>query len=309
MIASAPGKVILFGEHAVVYGRHAIVTAINRRCYSSVTKDDNFSISSSIAITGLDYETHPYVSHAIRRFMEFKEIKGANIKIRSDIPVSSGLGSSAAVTVSVLKALNGEFDAGLRNEEIYEIAKNVELDVQGKASGTDPFISTFGGAWLIPDRKRFEIDGLGIMVMDTKESSVTSEMVKGVVKLKEAYSNIIDGIFDVIDSISLQSVSYLKNRDWSGLSVLININQCLLKSIGVSTIGIDKSIVELAEIGIHAKITGAGGGGCLISLGGREDISEKMRLLKSRIANGSELLLDLDTFMVEPESEGVRIEE
>ncbi|HID44060.1 MAG TPA: mevalonate kinase, partial [Archaeoglobaceae archaeon] len=174
MIASAPGKVILFGEHAVVYGRHAIVTAINRRCYADVKKSSKFSISSSIATTGLDFEKHPYVSFALKRFMEFKQIMGAEIKIRSDIPISSGLGSSAAVTISVLKALDAEFEAGLSDEVIYEVARKVELDVQGRASGTDPFISTYGGSWLIPEREQFEIRDLGILVIDSQQYSVTS---------------------------------------------------------------------------------------------------------------------------------------
>lgn len=312
MIASAPGKVILFGEHAVVYGRHAIVTAINKRCYSSVTKADGFSVSSSIAVTGLDYNKHPYVSHAVRRFIEIKDIKGASIKIDSEIPVSSGLGSSAAVTVSVLKALDAEFDAGLKDEDIFEISKMVELDVQGKASGTDPFISTFGGSWLIPDKIRFNVEGLGIMVMDTGMSSVTSDMVRMVAEMKDKYSDIINGIFDSIDAISLSAVSLLKNNDWSGLSKLVWVNQCLLKAIGVSTELIDELTGEIEKIGIRAKITGAGGGGCLISLGNKEEVLEKLALFEEKIRAGnsdSNMLSNLNTFIVEPEIEGVRIEE
>jgi mevalonate kinase len=294
MIASAPGKVILFGEHAVVYGRHAVVTAINRRCYADVKKSSGFRISSPIAVTGIDYEKHPYVSHAFRRFMEFRSINGAEIEIRSEIPVSSGLGSSSAVTVAVLKALDAEFEAGLSNEDIYEIAKEVELDVQGKASGTDPFLSTYGKAWLIPERKNFKMENLKILVVNSEQSSITSEMVLKVARLREDYPDMIDKIFDAIDLISLESIKYLERMDVNAISKLIFINQCLLRAIGVSTRKIDSLVEELSCFGIKAKITGAGGGGCVIGVGDEESIQN---VLKNHPA-----------FLVEPEMEGARLE-
>jgi len=295
MIASAPGKVILFGEHAVVYGRHAVVTAINRRCYADVKKSNNIRISSSIAVTGLDFKKHPYVSFALKRFMDIKKIPGAEIKIESEVPISSGLGSSAAVTVAVLKALDAEFEARLNNEDIYEIARNVELDVQGKASGTDPFISTYGGTWLIPEKERFEIENLRILVVDSQQSSITSEMVSKVAELKEKYPEIIDRIFDAIDAISLKSMEFLKKSEIYKIPTMVSINQSLLRAIGVSTKEIDLLITTLSEKGITAKITGAGGGGCIIGFGDDNAIKNALKEYRS--------------FIVEPETEGVRIEE
>jgi mevalonate kinase len=294
MIASAPGKVILFGEHAVVYGRHAVVTAINRRCYADVKKSSEIRIRSSIATTELDFDKHPYVSFAIKRFMSFSPISGVEIKIRSKIPVSSGLGSSAAVTVSVLKALDAEFEAGLTNEDIYEIARKVELDVQGRASGTDPFISTYGGSWLIPERKKIGVDNLRILIIDSQQSSVTSEMVSKVAKLRERYPEIIEDIFDAIDSISLRSIDSLEKKDFSKISDMVFINQCLLRSISISNERIDELISRLSRDGITAKITGAGGGGCLIGFGSDEAIAS--------------VLDNYPAFAVEPELEGVKIE-
>lgn len=294
MIASAPGKIILFGEHAVVYGKHAVVTAINRRCYADVRKSDRIRISSSIAVTGLDFDKHPYISFALKRFMDIKPFQGVEVKIRSEVPISSGLGSSAAVTVSVLKALDAEFEAGLCNEDIYEIAKKVELDVQGRASGTDPFISTYGGAWLIPERERFEVGNLKILVVDSQQSSVTSEMVSRVAELKKKYPEIVDRIFDAIDALSLKSIEYLKKSEFDRLNAMVFINQSLLRAIGVSTEKIDLLVSELSMEGITAKITGAGGGGCMIGFGNEEAIKNALKRYVS--------------FLVEPEMEGVRIE-
>lgn len=295
MIASAPGKVILFGEHAVVYGRHAVVTAINRRCHAEVKKSSDFRIRSRIGVSGLDFKKHPYISYAVKRFKGFRSVEGAEIKIESEIPVGSGLGSSSAVTVSVLKALDAEFEGGLSDEEIFEIARNVELDVQGRGSGTDPYISTYGGAWLIPDKKNFAIGDLRFVVVDSQQSSSTRKMVSRVAHLREEYPRIIDAVFDVIDNISISSVECLQDKDLKALSKLIHLNKCMLDSIYVSTEIIDLLIQNLSQLGVTAKITGAGGGGCVVGIGDEDAIKR--------------VLEEFPAFLLEPEKEGVRIEE
>lgn len=264
MIASAPGKVILFGEHAVVYGRHAVVSAINLRCYAKAEKHEKIIIESPLGRTNLDFNIHPYVSHAIMRFSEIKPLKGVYIKIWSEIPIASGLGSSSAVTVSVLKALDLLFETDLSKDEIFEIARKVELDVQGIGSGIDPFISTFGGTWLIPDRKKLDCK-IDLTVINTGKKSITSDMVRRVAKLKERYGEVVERIFDVIDSIALRSASALNNVD--ELSFLIRTNHLLLRALGVSCEEIECIIEKLEKIGVPAKITGAGGGGCVLALG------------------------------------------
>lgn len=295
MIASAPGKVILFGEHAVVYGRHAVVTAINRRCYAEVKKSNVFHIRSKIGTSALDFKKHPYISYAVKRFREFRSVEGADITIDSEIPVGSGLGSSSAVTVSTLKALDAEFEGGLSDEDIYEIARNVELDVQGKGSGTDPYISTYGGAWLIPDKRDFTISGLQFMVVDSQQSSSTRKMVSRVARLRDEYPGVIDAVFDVIDNISISSVEYLQNKDLKALTKLIHLNQCMLNSIDVSTEIIDLLIQNLSRSGVTAKITGAGGGGCVVGVGNENAIQESLK--------------EYPAFLLEPEMEGARIED
>ena len=295
VLASAPAKIILFGEHAVVYKRHAVVTAINLRCYAEAKKSNEIKIVSPLGVTGLDFDVHPYVSYAIKRFSEVKPINGVEIKIDSEIPIASGLGSSAAVTVAVLKALDGEFDAGLSDEEIYELARKVELDVQGIGSGTDPFISTFGGAWLIPEREPVEIGKIRLLVVNTGESSITAEMVRKVAELRERHPDIIERIFDAIDAIAIKSVKALEDLDLDMLSELVFLNQCMLKAIGVSTAKIDEIVERLAGFGISAKLTGAGGGGCVKGLGNDDALQ-----VASEEVGG---------FLVEAGAEGARFEE
>ncbi len=292
MKASAPAKVILFGEHAVVYGRHAVVTAIDLRCYAEAKKSDEIRIISQLGVTGLDFEVHPYVSYAIKRFCEVTPIRGVEVRIDSEIPIASGLGSSAAVTVAVLKALDGEFEAGLSDEDIFELARKVELDVQGIGSGTDPFIATFGGAWLIPERKPIRIGDLELLVVDTGKSSITAEMVRRVAELRKRYPEVVERVFDAIDAIALKSVEALEKEDMNVLSDLFFLNQCMLKAIGVSTEDIDVLIEKLRKLGVSAKITGAGGGGCVIGIGSVD-----------------KALKELGGFLVKTGAEGVRFED
>jgi len=294
MRASAPAKIILFGEHAVVYRRHAVVTAINLRCYAEAKKSSEIKIISPLGVTGLDFDVHPYVSYAIKRFSEVKQINGVEIRIESEIPIASGLGSSAAVTVAVLKALDGEFEAGLSNEDIFELARKVELDVQGIGSGTDPFIATFGGAWLIPDRKSIKVDRVRLLVINTGESSITAEMVRKVAELRKRHPEIIERIFDVIDAIALKSIEPLEKGDIKTISELFFLNQCMLKALGVSTRKIDETVERLAELGVSAKLTGAGGGGCVIGIGDDKSVKRVAEVL-----NG---------FLVEIGAEGVIFE-
>lgn len=283
MIASAPGKIILFGEHSVVYGRHALVSAINLRCWVEAKKSDEFRIISPLGKTGLDFQVHPYISFSLKRFSQFKKIDGAEIIVKSGIPIASGLGSSAAVTVATLKALSEEFEVGLDDEEIFETAKRVEIDVQGKASGIDPFISTFGGSWLFPEKRKVELP-FQFFVIRLWERS-TKAMVEKVSNLRQRYPDVLERIFDAIDAIALRA----PNCDPGDFEELIYINQSLLRAIGVSTPEIDEIVSKLEKEGFKVKLTGAGGGGCIFGI------------YKDKKPDGS--------LVVKPEKEGVRIED
>ncbi|MCS7143762.1 MAG: mevalonate kinase [Archaeoglobaceae archaeon] len=283
MIASAPGKIILFGEHSVVYGRHALVSAINLRCRVEVKRSDKFRIISPLGATGLDFEVHPYISFAIKRFFEFQKVNGAEIITNSEIPIASGLGSSAAVTVATLKAMSEEFGANLSDEEIFEIAKKVEIDVQGKASGIDPFISTFGKSWIFPEKRRVDLP-FNFFVIKLWERS-TKAMVEKVAKLRQKYPDVIERIFDAIDAIALKAPTC----GLEDFEELIYINQSLIRAIGVSSAEIDEVISKLEKDGFKVKITGAGGGGCIFGI------------FRDKKPEGG--------FLVKPEMEGVRIED
>ncbi|MEM0202911.1 MAG: mevalonate kinase [Archaeoglobaceae archaeon] len=282
MIASAPGKIILFGEHSVVYGRRALVSAIDLRCRVEVKRSRDFRISSVLGTTGLDFKVHPYVSFAVKRFQEVCDLQGADISIRTEIPIASGLGSSSAVTVATLKALSEEFNAKLSDQEIFELARKVELDVQGRGSGIDPFISTFGGSWIFPERRKVEIS-LELFVIRLWERA-TKVMVEKVANLRQRYPEIVDRIFDAIDAITLKALELGAEK----MDELIYINQSLLRAIGVSSAEIDRIVADLERDGFVVKLTGAGGGGCVFGV------------FKGKKPENS--------FLVRTNAEGVRVE-
>lgn len=283
MIASAPGKIILFGEHSVVYGRRALVSAIDLRCRVEVKRSKEFRISSALGTTKLDFKVHPYVSFAIERFREVCDLQGVEISIKTDIPIASGLGSSSAVTVATLKALSEEFNAKLSDQEIFELARKVELDVQGRGSGIDPFISTFGGSWIFPEKRRVDFS-LELFVIKLWERA-TKAMVEKVANLRQRYPEVIERIFDAIDAITLKAVEVGAEK----MDELIYMNQSLLRAIGVSSAEIDQIVADLEKKGFIVKITGAGGGGSVFGV------------FRGRKPEKS--------FLVRTNAEGVRIED
>jgi len=187
--------------------------------------------------------------------------------------------------VATLKALSAEFGVDLNNEEIFEMAKKVEIDVQGRASGIDPFISTYGGAWLFPERRRVDVP-FSFFVVNLGEKS-TAEMVSKVAELKNRHPEVVEKIFDAIDLISLEASRNMGDIEF--VNELIALNQSLLRAIGVSTPEIDELIARFERGGLVAKITGAGGGGCVFGI------------YTGKKPEGS--------MIVECETEGVRVEE
>ncbi len=263
---SAPGKIYLFGEHAVVYGEPAIACAVELRTRVSAKKADAITISSGIGNTGLDFDVHPYVSSAIKKMGS----PNVSIEITSDIPVGSGLGSSAAVTIATLAAINIEFELGYENEELARMGHEIEKEVQGAASPTDTFVSTFGGAVEIPSRKRLELLDCGIVIGNTNKGASpkkTAKLVQQVARLKEQYPDAINPIIKTIGSFAKQGEALVSEKNYIALGKLMNVNHGLLDALGVCTMELSALVYAARNAGAYgAKLTGAGGGGCMVAL-------------------------------------------
>ena len=295
---SAPGKIYLFGEHAVVYGKRAIACAIDLRTTVEITRGGKGIHIQSVYKD--DPDKNPYIRTAIKKFQRLHDVDDINISVASKIPIASGLGSSAAVTVATVAALNEEYRAGMTPDEIASMGYATELDVQGAASPTDTFVSTMGGTVIVPDRKMLPPITCGLVVGHTGLSKSTSRMVSRVRALKEKYPGIVDGIMDCIGEISAKGEALVLKNDYRAIGELMNVNQGLLDALGVNIPELSLQINAARAHGAYgAKITGAGGGGCMVAI---------CDLSRSKEIAGAIGRSCGDSFITRSTAQGVRLE-
>jgi mevalonate kinase len=264
---SAPGKVFLFGEHAVVYGKPGIALAIRPRVYVTVRKTSHAHHAKS-----------PYIDQCFKEL----NVKGS-VYINSQLPSSSGLGSSAAVTVATLAAINDEFDLGRSRDDIAEIAYRIEKRVQkGRASPTDTTVSSYGGMFLIKEgtRKRLAPQHYHLVIGNSQVTHSTARMVEKVADLKARYPQICEPVLDAIEAITYDAMKHLDEPSYLGK--LMDMNHSLLDTLGVGHPHLSRLVLAARATGAYgAKTTGAGGGGCMVALAPKN--------LKARIAGALEV--------------------
>ena len=247
---SAPGKIFLFGEHAVVYGKPGIAMAIKPRVMVTVRESRYHQKPNS-----------PYIAECFR----LMDVKGS-VYVRSQLPSSSGLGSSAAVTVATLCAINDEFGLEKTRAEIADLAHQVEMSAQnGRASATDTYVSAFGGMVLVRGNEKRRLlppQNFSLVIGNTLVSHSTSEMVGKVADLRKHSPDIANPILDSIAAITMRAMYNLDNQ--KELGSLMNMNHALLDALGVGHPVLSKLVLAARSAGAHgAKTTGAGGGGCM----------------------------------------------
>jgi mevalonate kinase len=289
VVASAPGKVILFGEHFVVYGEPAVVMAIDKRAYALAEsrKDRRIYINSkNLGISGVfvgeSFEAKKGghearvklepIRNAAQKVLNLAGRKiGVSIEVRSAIPIAVGLGSSAAVVTATATAVSKLLSANLSKKDIFRIAYEAERIVHGTPSGIDPAISTYGGTLLFSQDKDFkplEVKGdIPLVIGDTGIERSTGEQVAIVRERKKQYPSIFDPIVEAGGKIAHHAIKALKTGNLQQLGKLMNINQALLYAVGVSNESLERLIYAARKAGaLGAKLTGGGGGGCIIAL-------------------------------------------
>jgi mevalonate kinase len=324
VVASAPAKVILFGEHFVVYGEPAIVLAIDKRAYATVeNRDDKRLYIRSINLNLAGYfdngtfkieqgdvkeakSKFEPVKLAISKVTEkYGENVGLNVEIHSTVPVAAGLGSSAAVAAAVAAAVGELLNVKMTKEDILRAAFEAEKTVHGTPSGIDPAIATFGGTLFFQTDTGFKpLDvhmDIPLVIGNTGVERSTRLQVEKVRSLKEKHPRIVDHIMWAAREIVLRAIDALKENDLETLGELMNINHALLYGVGVSDESLEWLINAARKQGaLGAKLTGAGGGGCMIALTKDERLEQVLDAIQRAGGRG---------FVARKTNEGVKIEQ
>jgi len=292
--SSAPGKVYLFGEHAVVYGEPAVPCAIEQRATVTVTARDDQRLrvaAEDLSLDGFTVEysgstgdqpevdvsqnlvdaAMGYIDEAIDQARDAAGAPdaGFDVTIESDIPLGAGLGSSAAVVAATIDAASRELGVELERRDLADRAYQVEYQVQdGQASRADTFCSVMGGAVRVEGEEcsTIEAPDLPFVIGYDGGAGDTGALVSGVRSLKEEYAFAADTVAAIGDIVR-QGQRALREGDVIELGRLMDFNHGLLAALGVSSRSLDSMVWAAREAGATgAKLTGAGGGGCIVAL-------------------------------------------
>ena len=279
-ISKAPGKIILFGEHFVVYHNRAILGAIDK--YATVTSNktntDNILISSSLGQSSIQKDED--VDKVEKKFRPFFHIakqiilknnfdKGISINIESDIPIGAGLGSSSACCVAAAASISNLFN-NTDKKDILDLAIQAEKTIFPNSSGADCTVSVYGGIIEYQKERGFSKintdNGFNFLIINSEQVHITDKVVERVKKFKEENKNVFSELCSEEERLITKALDSMKNNDLETIGKCMAQNQIYLEQIGVSNDELLLIIKEIEKITFGAKITGAGDGGCIIAL-------------------------------------------
>lgn len=281
--ASAPGKIILFGEHAVVYARPAIAVPVQQvRAKAIVTAEPRGApgmVRLRAPDIGLDAalgdlpEEHPLAAAVWKAAaaMKLTRLPACTIQVISSIPIAGGMGSGAAVTVAILRAFSASLGHPLSNEEVSSLAYEVELIHHGTPSGIDNTVITHARPVFFVKGQPPEIlqvsQAFSLVIGITGVQSPTASVVGEVRQAWEMAPERYEKLFDEIGEISISARTAIEAGDVSSLGPLMDQNHALLVEMGVSSPELETLIEAARSSGaLGAKLSGAGRGGNMIAL-------------------------------------------
>lgn len=277
---SAPGKIILFGEHAVVYRRPALAVPVRQVCATVEVSD---SAAPGVWIDAPDIALHASLSelaptHPLRTVIEsvFSSLELPNpptlkIYISSTIPVASGLGSGAAVSVALIRALSAHLLQPLADEQVSALAYETEKLHHGTPSGIDNTVITYAQPVYFVRGESIRTFRVArpftLVIADTGISALTRESVGDVRKLWEADPGQWESVFDQVGEIVVAARSAIEGGTWPALGPLMDANHALLQQMTVSSPELDRLVLAAKRSGaLGAKLSGGGRGGNMIAL-------------------------------------------
>lgn len=286
--ATAPGKIILFGEHAVVYGRPAIAAPVGQvRARVNVIPEpmrpDNqvHIVAPAVGVDEQMTDLHPEAP--LRRAVELvqaalgaKRYPAVTLRISSTIPVASGLGSGAAVSVALIRALSAFWGMPLPVEQVSALAYEVEKLHHGTPSGIDNTVIAYETPVVFRRGRtieRLQLPGpLTVVIGNTGITSPTALAVGDLRKAWQAGPERYEALFDAVSQIVQAARTALENGDIPALGPLMDENHARLVDMGVSCTELDCLVDVARQAGAWgAKLSGGGRGGNMIALVGASD--------------------------------------
>ena len=304
--ASAPGKVILFGEHFVVYGVKAILCAVNKRVTVTAEKIKEEKISIKSDIGDLELELNKPISEINSPLKPFyylankiirNQSTGIEIKIESDIPLGAGLGSSSACCVAGAAAISKLFSEKTK-KEILELAIEAEKTIFKNTSGADCTVCTYGGIIEYEKEKDFikikSEPNFHLIIANSNIKHSTESIVSKVKQFKnedtERFSKLCNDESKLIEDV----LQLLKENNIQKLGQKVIQNQRYLETIGISNEKLKDMIKIGQESSFGTKITGAGDGGCVFSLTDESNLENTINEFKKKNYDCFSVKIDYD---------------
>ena len=291
-IASAPGKVILFGEHFVVYGVKAILCSINKRVTVTAEKTSERKISINSKIGKLELEPDKPISeinsplkpfyYLANKSIENKD-SGIRIQIDSEIPLGAGLGSSSACCVAGAAAIFKLF-GNISREEVLKLAIEAERTIFENTSGADCTVCTYGGIMEYDKNKGFKKiqykPNFQLVIINSNIEHSTQSMVSKVKEFENKNTEEFSRLSDLESKLVEDVLKLVKENKIQEIGQKMNQNQKYLENIGIS----NKELTKMIRIGqkssFGAKITGSGGGGCIFALTNESNLQNILKKFK-----------------------------
>jgi len=284
--ASAPGKCILFGEHAVVYGYPAISVGIQIHSKCIIEKINTDKILLDIINFNRYYKfenqhqmklklspKNKLIHNGMQIMSDIlgERLKGIKISISSDLISGAGLGSSASISVAFISAFNEYYKLDMNKDEISNLAFEMEKSVHNTPSGIDNTTCTFGNI-LYFKKKRYKTlkipTDFEILITYTGIKHKTGNVVEKIRKLKQENPKLVEEIFSKIGELTKSAKNELEKGNIKEVGILMNKNQELLSSLNISNSLIDEiNRIAIENNAYGSKLTGAGLGGCVITIG------------------------------------------
>jgi mevalonate kinase len=294
--AYAPGKVILFGEHSVVFGRPAIAAPVMQvRAKATVIaepKSPHGQVRLIAPDIGLETtleslpKNHPLaiVIWKAANAIELDHIPACSIHISSTIPIAGGMGSGAAVSAAVLRALSASVGHPLSDQQISDLVYEAEVIYHGTPSGIDNAVITYAKPVYFVKGKPIEIlkvkRAFTLIIADSGVRSPTAVVVGAVRQAWESNPDQFEKLFDAAGAIAVAARKAIISGRVDALGLLMNENQALLRQMGVSSPELDALVEAALSAGATgAKLSGAGRGGSMIALVAREDTNQVTKAL------------------------------